>query len=164
MIIVGLDPGSWCTGYGVLAAESGELRCLLSGCIRPPRGAGLAARLYALHQGLHALLAEVAADAVAMEECFIGCHARPALVLGHARGALIVAALARNVPVHEYAPRLVKLSVTGAGGASKEQVRAMVCRLAAGTRADAGYDETDALAVAICHAHRAERRVPLIAR
>jgi crossover junction endodeoxyribonuclease RuvC len=155
MIIVGLDPGSLRTGYAVVAAEGSRLTWLDGGTWRPRAGEALGRRLQLLHSALGELLARVRPDAVAMEECFMGRHARAALVLGHARGALMVAALARDVELFEYAPRLVKLAVTGTGGASKEQVQAMVPRLAAGTPAGLGADAADALAVAICHAHRA---------
>ncbi|MBM3316247.1 MAG: crossover junction endodeoxyribonuclease RuvC [Candidatus Eisenbacteria bacterium] len=156
MRILGLDPGSLTTGYGLIAAEPGRLCWRASGLIRPPRGEALAARLQALHQGLTAVLQAQRPDVVALEDSFVGRHARTALVLGHARGALIVAALAAGVPVVEYAPRLVKLAVTGAGGARKEQVLHMVGRLLEGAPEGLSHDETDALAVAICHAHRSQ--------
>jgi crossover junction endodeoxyribonuclease RuvC len=154
MRILGLDPGSISTGYGLIVAEPGRLRWGASGVIRPARGLPLSERLLVLHTGLQRVLAAQQPDLVALEESFVGRHARSALVLGHARGALIVAALAHGVPVAEYAPRLVKLAVTGAGGASKEQVQIMVSRMLEGAPATFGFDEADALAVAICHAHR----------
>lgn len=154
MRILGLDPGSLTTGYGLIAAEPGRLRWCASGLIRPPRGDALAARLHALHQGLAEVLRAQRPDVVALEDSFVGRHPRTALVLGHARGALIVASLAAGVPVVEYAPRLVKLAVTGAGGARKEQVLHMVGRLLEGVPEGLSHDETDALAIAICHAHR----------
>jgi len=155
MIIVGLDPGSLRTGYAVVAATGSRLTWLDGGTWRPRAGEPLGQRLQLLHGALGELLARVQPDAVAMEACFMGRHARAALVLGHARGALMVAALARGVGLFEYAPRLVKLAVTGNGGASKEQVQTMVRRLVAGTPEDLGPDTADALAVAICHTHRA---------
>jgi crossover junction endodeoxyribonuclease RuvC len=154
MLVLGLDPGSLCTGYGLIAVEAGRLRWCASGVIRPPREQPLAQRLLALHTGLRAVLEERRPDVVALEESFVGRHARTALVLGHARGALIVASLGAGVPVAEYAPRLVKLAVTGVGGAAKEQVHAMVCRLLEGAPAKLTFDESDALAIAVCHAHR----------
>jgi crossover junction endodeoxyribonuclease RuvC len=155
MTIVGLDPGSLRTGYAVVAAGGSRLTWLDGGTWRPRAGEALGPRLQMLHGALDELLARVRPDAVAMEECFMGRYARAALVLGHARGALMVATLARGVTLFEYAPRLVKLAVTGTGGASKEQVQAMVMRLVGGTPAGLGADAADALAVAICHAHRA---------
>lgn len=154
MIILGIDPGSQITGYGFIRATGASLSWLGSGVLRPLRGAPLPSRLRELHDGLAALLDERRPDVVALEECFMGRHARAALVLGHARGALMVAALARDIPLAEYAPRLVKQAVTGVGSAGKHQIQAMVPRLLAAAPAEVGPDEADALAVAICHAHR----------
>ncbi len=154
MIILGIDPGSQITGYGFISAQGFSLRWLESGVLRPKRGAPLPDRLRELYDGLAALLDQRHPDVVALEECFMGRHARAALVLGHARGALMVAALARDIPLAEYAPRLVKQAATGVGGAGKHQMQAMVPRLLAGAPAEVGPDEADALAVAICHAHR----------
>ncbi len=160
MIIVGLDPGSLRTGYAVVAAAGSRLTWLDGGTWRPRASDALGRRLQMLHGALAELLARAQPDAVAMEECFMGRHARAALVLGHARGALMVAALERGVGLFEYAPRLVKLAVTGAGGASKEQVQAMVVRLVGSAPSGLGPDAADALAVAICHAHRAHLTPP----
>ena len=154
MLILGIDPGSIRTGYGFVSQERGRLHFRQCGLIRPPRGRALPERLYALHEGLRDLLRGLRPDLVAIEESFVGRHARSALVLGHARGALIVAALSEGVPLAEYAPRLIKLAVTGVGSASKEQMKTMVRRIAVGTPEQIGHDEADALAVAICHAHR----------
>jgi crossover junction endodeoxyribonuclease RuvC len=155
MLILGLDPGSLCTGYGVIDAAPGRLRYCRSGCLRPPRGAGLPQRLLALTEALSDLLRTEKLDAVALETAFVGRHARPALVLGHARGALIVSVLGVGLPLFEYAPRLVKLAVVGAGGAGKPQVESMVRCLLEAAPARLTPDESDALAVAVCHANRA---------
>lgn len=155
MLILGLDPGSRCTGYGLIDAVPGRLRYCRSGCLRPPRGADLPQRLIALAEALGELLRADRPDAVALETAFVGRHARPALVLGHARGALMVRVLEARLPLFEYAPRLVKLAVVGAGGATKPQVDTMVrCQLEAAP-AHLVADEADALAIAICHANRA---------
>lgn len=154
MRILGLDPGSLCTGYGLIEAAPGRLAWQASGLLRPPRGRPLPERLLHLHTGLRRILADLRPDAVALEESFVGEHSRSALVLGQARGALIVAVLGEGLPLFEYAPRLVKLAVTGAGGAGKEQVRTMIGRLLAGAPRDLTLDAADALALAVCHAHR----------
>ena len=153
MVIVGLDPGSLRTGYAVIATQGSRLQWLEGGTWRAPRGETLSRRLLVLHRALDDLLARARPDALAMEECFMGRHARAALVLGHARGALMTAALARGVCLFEYAPRLIKLAATGTGGASKVQVQAMVRRLVAGTPGELAEDAADALAVAIADAH-----------
>lgn len=155
MVIVGLDPGSLCTGYAVIATEGLRIRRLDGGTLKPPRGEKLSVRLWMLHEGLRDLLRRVNPDALAIEECFMGRHARAALVLGHARGALMVAAMSADVPLFEYAPRLVKMAATGVGGASKEQIQAMMPHLVEGVPERLSPDEADALAVAVCHAHRA---------
>jgi len=154
MLILGLDPGSLCTGYGMIDAGPGRLRYRRSGCLRPPRGDALPQRLIALAEGLGELLRAERPDAVALESAFVGRHARPALVLGQARGALIVSVLGAGLPLYEYAPRLVKLAVVGAGGASKPQVESMVRCLLETAPARLTADEADALAVAVCHANR----------
>jgi crossover junction endodeoxyribonuclease RuvC len=154
MVILGLDPGSVCTGYGLIDAGPEGLRWCAGGVLRPARGRSLPERLLALHAGLREILQERRPAVVALEESFVGQHARSALILGQARGALTVAILAEGVPLFEYAPRLVKLAVTGTGGASKEQVHAMIQRLVAGVPQGLSFDVTDALALAVCHAHR----------
>jgi len=159
MIIIGLDPGSICTGYAAVAADGMRLCWIGGGVLRPPRGAPLSARLLSLYQGLQGVLREIRPHEVALEEAFVGRHARPALVLGHARGALIVASMALDLPVFEYAPRLIKLAATGMGGASKDQVQTMVRHLVAEVPPRLPADASDALAAAICHAHRMRARV-----
>jgi len=154
MLILGLDPGSVCTGYGLIDASLSRLVWRASGMLRPPRGRPLPERLHYLHAGLQRILDDVHPQAVALEESFVGEHSRSALVLGQARGALIVAVMAAGLPLFEYAPRLVKLAVTGAGGAGKEQVRTMIDRLLEGVPRGLPLDVTDALALAVCHAHR----------
>jgi crossover junction endodeoxyribonuclease RuvC len=155
MLILGLDPGSICTGYGLIDAVPGRARYCGSGRLRPRRGEDLPHRLLCLNRALRDLLGELRPEAVALEEAFVGQHARPALVLGHARGALILCVLEAGLPLFEYAPRLVKLAATGAGGADKSQVQTMVRHLLEGVPDRLSPDEADALAVALCHAHRA---------
>jgi crossover junction endodeoxyribonuclease RuvC len=121
------------------------------GTLRPPRGAALADRLAFLHAALVALVAERAPDCVAVERVFVAASPRAALVLGHARGVVLAAAAGAGLRVSEYAPAEVKLAVTGAGGAEKAQVQAMVRRLLA-LAASPPRDAADALAVALCHA------------
>lgn len=159
MIIVGLDPGSQITGYAIVAVEGSRVRWIEGGTLRPPRGAPLPERLAVLHEGLREILARVTADAVVLEECFMGRFARAALVLGHARGALIVAASSAGLPIFEYAPRLIKMAATGVGSASKAQVQAMASHLVEGAPSNLTSDEADALAAAICHLHRVNSHV-----
>jgi crossover junction endodeoxyribonuclease RuvC len=150
LIILGLDPGLGCTGWGVIAAEGNRLSHVANGQIRTDPRAGLPARLVELHGRLAAVLAEHWPDSAAVEEVFVNENPQSTLKLGQARGVVLLAVAA--VPVGEYAARLVKKAVVGTGGADKVQVHAMVQRLLPGVKI-AGADAADALAVAITHAH-----------
>ena len=152
MIVLGLDPGLGCTGWGVIAAEGNRLTHLANGQVRTDPKAALAQRLLDLSERLAAMLAEQDPGAAAVEEVFVNENPQSTLKLGQARGVVLLAAAARGIEVGEYAPSLVKKAVVGTGGADKAQVRAMVQRLLPGARI-AGPDAADALAVAITHAH-----------
>jgi len=150
MIILGLDPGLGCTGWGVIAAEGNRLSHVANGQIRTDPKAELPARLVELHGRLLAIIDEHRPDSAAVEEVFVNDNPQSTLKLGQARGVVLLAAA--SVPVGEYAARLVKKAVVGTGGAEKGQVHAMVQRLLPGVKI-AGADAADALAVAITHAH-----------
>lgn len=152
MIIVGLDPGLGCTGWGVIAAEGNRLSHVANGQIRTDSKMELAGRLVALHARLAAVLDEHRPDAAALEEVFVNENPQSTLKLGQARGVVLLAAAKSGIRVGEYAARLVKKAVVGTGGADKSQVHAMVQRLLPGV-AIAGPDAADALAIAITHAH-----------
>jgi crossover junction endodeoxyribonuclease RuvC len=152
MIILGLDPGLGCTGWGVIAAEGNRLSHVANGQIRTDSRAELPARLLALHASLLAVLAAHRPAAAAVEEVFVNENPQSTLKLGQARGVVLLAAASLSIPVGEYAARLVKKAVVGTGGAEKGQVHAMVQRLLPGVKI-AGPDAADALAVAITHAH-----------
>jgi crossover junction endodeoxyribonuclease RuvC len=154
VVILGIDPGSNVTGYGLIEQDGGRLRLLDAGAIRAGRGDALPARLRLIHDALAELLAQARPGEVAIESVFAARNAHSALVLGHARGVALLAVSLRDIPVVEYAPREVKLALTGHGAAGKEQVRFMVQRLLALPRAPASLDASDALAIAICHAQR----------
>ena len=152
MIILGLDPGLGCTGWGVIAADGNRLSHLANGQIRTDPKVELSARLLELHDRLLAVLAEHRPGAAAVEEVFVNDNPQSTLKLGQARGVVLLAAAGLAIPVGEYAPRLVKKAVVGTGGADKVQVHAMVQRLLPGVKI-AGADAADALAVAITPAH-----------
>lgn len=154
MRIIGIDPGSICTGYGVIELNGSAASWVRGGVIRPKRTLDLPQRLLVLHETLGQILDETMPDGLAMEECFMGRYAQAALVLGHARGALLVAALSRQIPVAEYAPRLIKQAVTGVGSASKAQVQTMIGHLVRGVPSDITTDTADAIAAALCFYHR----------
>ncbi len=159
MRVLGLDPGSRRTGFGVVERHGNRLSCVEHGCVSPPAGAALAQRLHHIAREIDVVLRRTAPDAVAVEQAFMRENVRSALVLGHVRGALLVAAVERGCEVFEYSPREIKLSVTGNGGAAKEQVAAMVRRLLALDETPAA-DAADALAGALCHLNRARFEQP----
>jgi crossover junction endodeoxyribonuclease RuvC len=152
MIILGLDPGLACTGWGVIRAEGNRLSHVANGQCRTPTSAALAARLASLHDQLTAVVRAHAPDAAAVEEVFVNDNPQSTLKLGQARGVVLLTAAQANLAVGEYAPRLVKKALVGTGGADKAQVHSMVQRLLPGVTI-AGADASDALAVAITHAH-----------
>jgi crossover junction endodeoxyribonuclease RuvC len=148
--ILGLDPGSLRTGYGVIDCAGGTLTIVAQGCIATS-GGPLADRLRIIHARIAELIVLHRPQEVAVERVFLSKNADSALKLGQARGAAL-AAVPATLGVHEYAPRAVKLAVVGVGGAEKTQVAHMVKQL---LRVDLklAADAADALAVAICHAH-----------
>ncbi|HEX6376862.1 MAG TPA: crossover junction endodeoxyribonuclease RuvC [Allosphingosinicella sp.] len=152
MIILGLDPGLGCTGWGAIAADGNRLSHVANGQIRTDPKAELPVRLLDLHARLLAILAAHRPGAAAVEEVFVNDNPQSTLKLGQARGVVLLAAASLGIPVGEYAPRLVKKAVVGTGAADKMQVHAMVQRLLPGVKI-AGADAADALAVAITHAH-----------
>jgi len=153
--VLGIDPGSRVTGYGVIEQTPRGLVYVASGCIRP-RESEFVARLGEIWHGMQALIAQFQPDEVAIEEVFLASNPASALKLGQARGVAIAAAVADRRPVAEYAARRVKLAVVGTGRATKEQVQHMVrvlLRLPVSPSADAA----DALAIAICHVNSTGR-------
>jgi crossover junction endodeoxyribonuclease RuvC len=152
MIILGLDPGLGCTGWGVIVAEGNRLSHVANGQIRTDAKAPLPERLVALHDALAAVIAEHRPGGAGVEEVFVNENPQSTLKLGQARGVVLLAAARSGIAVGEYAARLVKKAVVGTGGAEKAQVHAMVQRLLPGAKI-AGADAADALAVAITHAH-----------
>ena len=147
--ILGIDPGSRVTGYGVIESSGKQPLYVASGCIRLP-DASLPERLKVLYNSLFELMEEYAPGAVAIEQVFVGKSAGSALKLGHARGVAMLAPTLENIPVFEYAARSIKQAVAGTGAADKEQVQSMVVRLLKLNAAPA-VDASDALAVALCH-------------
>lgn len=151
--ILGVDPGSSVTGYGVVERCGSRVRHVAHGTVRTPRGASLAERLAAIQAGLARAIAEHGPEVAVVERVFAGRSARSALVLGHARGVALATAAAAGLAVCEYTAPEIKLAVAGHGAAEKRQVQAMVERLLA-LDASPAFDAADALAAALCHAHR----------
>lgn len=151
MIILGIDPGSRLTGYGIVRYQSGKFDYLSSGCIKTT-GDEIAGRLDIIFKGVSELIAQYQPKEFAIESVFMAKNPDSALKLGQARGAAIVAATQFDLPVAEYAARQIKQSVVGKGNADKTQVQHMVrhiLKLPGTPQADAA----DALAVALCHGH-----------
>lgn len=152
-IILGIDPGSRLTGYGIIKQEGRTCTYIASGCIKAiAAGTELAPRLQTIFAGVSELILQFKPDLFAIEQVFMAKNPDAALKLGQARGAAMVAATNTELPVAEYSARQIKQSVVGTGAATKDQVQHMVCsilKLPARPQADAA----DALAVALCHAH-----------
>lgn len=152
MIVLGIDPGAATTGYGVVArAGDGAVSLLECGVVRTDAATPLPVRLREIHDGLGEVLARHAVDAVAVEGVFYAKNARTTVILGHARGAALLAAALREVPVFEYSPAEVKNAIAGTGRATKEQVQYMVQRLLRLRTPPAPADAADGVAVALCH-------------
>jgi crossover junction endodeoxyribonuclease RuvC len=152
ILVFGVDPGGFCTGWGLVRRIGPRVEHVESGVIRPKRSDAFADRLAHLHRELSTILTRTQPDTFAIEAVFHAEHARSALQLGHARGVLLLAAAQLGLTVCEYPPATVKKAVTGNGAADKEQVRSMVQMLLKEEITGAA-DRSDALAVAICHAY-----------
>jgi crossover junction endodeoxyribonuclease RuvC len=148
--ILGIDPGSQRTGYGVIECGGAQSRPLVHGCIAV-RGSSMSERLRQIFEGVRELIERFRPDEVAIERVFVNKNADSALKLGHARGAALCA-LPLAMPVFEYTPRAVKLAIVGFGGAEKTQVAHMIRTLLT-LDGKLSADASDALAVAVCHAH-----------
>jgi crossover junction endodeoxyribonuclease RuvC len=163
MVILGVDPGLNRTGYGVIEAAATQLRFIAAGDIRPSRTASLPARLAVIHDELSRLIAQFHPASAVLEQIFTHrAHVNTATLMGHARGAACLAVEDHGVPLAQYAPAQVKKSVAGNGAASKQQVARMVSQWLHASDPAWSTDATDALALAIVHAHlcRAQQRLP----
>lgn len=150
-IILGIDPGSQITGVGVIKANGSELTHLYSESIKLPKGE-LSQRLRKIYAQLQTVIAQTRPDIVVVEKVFLAKNPQSALVLGHARGAAILAAVNNDVEVAEYSATEIKKTVVGRGRADKAQVQHMM-RVLLKLRVAPDVDASDALAAAVCHAH-----------
>lgn len=158
-LILGIDPGSRRTGFGIIRRHGQRAEYISSGVVRIPPTA-LPDRLKVIFEGITEIIRRHQPDEVAIESVFMAKSAGSALKLGQARGAAIVAAVSHHLPVHEYEARKVKQSVVGHGAATKAQVQHMV-RTLLHLSGDPQEDAADALAVALCHAHTQQGLVDL---
>lgn len=150
-LIVGIDPGSRVTGYGVIKVSSRNISYVDSGCIKTS-GINFSLRLLDIFNGINELMRLHAPEEVAIEQVFMHKNPNSALKLGHARGVAMVACASYAVPISEYSARAVKQSLVGYGGAEKTQVSDMVVSLLRLSKSPQS-DAADALAIAICHVH-----------
>ena len=154
IIVLGVDPGTIVTGYGIVERKGLTLRLLRSGIIRNSPDSTMPVRLKRIYSELQSLITLFHPDEFAIESAFYGKNAQSALKLGHARGVSILAAVEQEIPTTEYSPREVKKAVVGKGTASKDAVRFMVQSILGARNSMMALDSSDALAVAICHLHR----------
>jgi crossover junction endodeoxyribonuclease RuvC len=150
-IILGLDPGTNIMGYGLICIKGSTMSLLQYGVIHLGKYSGHALKLQKIFERVTHLLEEYKPDEVALEAPFFGKNVQSMLKLGRAQGVAMSAALARSIPIVEYAPRKIKQAVTGNGNASKEQVARMLMTLLTIREQPKLLDATDALAVAVCH-------------
>lgn len=150
-VIMGIDPGTNYTGYGILEVKGGKLRCIVLGYIELIKLGDPYQKLRHIFERVAAIIDEYRPDEVALESPFFGENVQSMLKLGRAQGVAMAAALTRGVPVFEYAPRRIKQAITGSGGASKEQVAGMLKTILKVEYSLNKLDATDGLAVALCH-------------
>jgi crossover junction endodeoxyribonuclease RuvC len=154
LIVLGIDPGTLVTGFGVIERTRNTIRLLDCGSIKNSGEVSMPLRLKKIYTGLQQVIRRFHPDEFAIESAFYGKNVQSALKLGHARGVSILAAVEEEIPTTEYSPREVKRAIVGSGAASKEQVAFMVKSLLGLTNAKMLHDTSDALAIAICHAQR----------
>lgn len=155
MIILGIDPGTAITGYGVMEHTGNRYRLMEYGVIRSQKTEKMTDRLYDIFIGVNKVIDTFKPEQVAVEELFFNKNTKTALVVGQARGVLMLAARLKGLPVFEYTPLQVKQAVVGYGRAEKQQVQYMVKAILNLPQLPKPDDAADALAVAICHGHAA---------
>ncbi len=151
-LILGIDPGTVITGFGLIKASNHKFTPVDFGCIKPPKKADAAYKYLAIFEGIEALIQTHNPCAIAVETQFVYKNVQTALKLGMARGACLIAAAKSGIPIFEYAPSKAKKAVTGTGSASKHQIQKMIQALLALSELPEPEDAADALALAICHA------------
>jgi crossover junction endodeoxyribonuclease RuvC len=163
--VLGVDPGTSVTGFGVVTgAPTRTGRLIECGVLRPRPADALPSKLKAIHDGVRELLGRHRPDIVAVEGVFYGSNARTTVILGHARGVVLLAAAEAGLPVVEYSPAMIKKTVTGRGAALKPQVGFMVARLLQLAEAPRPADAADGVAVALTHLLLARRPAPVAMR
>jgi len=154
MIILGIDPGTNVTGYGIIKYKENTSTQIASGIIKLPSSKPIPYRLKIIYDELGKLIKTYKPDEFAIETAFYGKNVQSAMKIGYARGVSILAAVNNGIPTNEYSPREIKKSVVGKGAATKEQVNYMIRTLLNIKNDNMKNDESDALAIALCHAFR----------
>jgi crossover junction endodeoxyribonuclease RuvC len=149
--VIGVDPGLTITGFGILDYKGGQIRTVAFGTIKPPTKESLPNRLEYLNSHMTELLEKFEPNAFAIEDTFFSQNVKSALLLGQARGVLLLAAASKGIPSMDYAPRKVKQSVVGNGAADKTQVQYMVQQILKMDEPPKPLDVSDALAIGLCH-------------
>lgn len=152
MLIIGVDPGTIYAGYGIISFKNNELSYVSSGVISLQKVTSLSNKLVIIYDKLDQLIKFYKPDEFAIETAFYGKNVQSAMKIGYARGVSLLVAAHNNLTAGEYSPREIKKAVVGNGGASKKQVQFMILKLLVIDKKNMKFDETDALAVAICHA------------
>ena len=158
MIVLGIDPGTARTGYGIVSREGSKLAMLDYGCIETINDRPLAQRLLLIHEALTDLLETHRPEAVGVERLFFNKNVQTAFAVGQARGVVLLSAAEHGLPIFEYGPHEVKMAVTGYGRAPKDQVQRMVQMVLSMSELPRPDDAADALAVAVCTAHSARQQ------
>ena len=153
MLVLGIDPGSETTGWGVVEGDARRCKLVEFGTVKASARLSFAARLLKISDGVEAVIGRFRPEACAVEQAFYAVNVQTAIKLGQVRGVILVAAERAGVEIAEYAPRLVKQTVVGYGGAEKQQVQEMVRVLLAMKEVPQPHDAADALAIAITHLH-----------
>jgi len=156
MLVLGIDPGLATTGYGLVEGDGQRLELVAYGVVRTPAKTPIARRLLQLHDELAEILRQYRPDEAAVEELFFSTNARTAIVVGEARGVVILTLAEAGVPIAEYTPLQVKQAITGYGQADKAQVQQMVSLLLNLRYVPQPDDAADALAISVCHHHSAK--------
>ena len=150
MLVLGVDPGSNVTGYGLVERENNELTCIHSGHITAPGKTPFYDRIHRIFQGMVEIMSHYHPQDMSIEDLFYAKNVKSSIRLGHARGAVLIAAVQCGVRIFEYTPLEIKKSVVGYGRATKEQVRSMV-RIILKLKDNPNLDTSDGLAAAVCH-------------
>jgi crossover junction endodeoxyribonuclease RuvC len=159
MRIIGVDPGTLALGFGVLEKQDDTFRVLDFGCLNLSAKESFPARLKKIYDKVSTVIEDYKPEALAIEDVFFAQNVKTALKMGHARGVAIVAAVNHQIPTSEYSPKEIKQAIVGNGAASKEQVQWMLQQILNLPEPPEPLDASDALAVALCHLHRAEARI-----